>query len=87
MLKKIIFIVSSLYCCAVSGNQQNEFRRQYDSYVKQFNKVETEHSFQIFLTNLNEIDIYNKENSNCKMYLTQHSDTFDNQYLLRRCRK
>lgn len=64
---------------------QKELRMQYDDYLKIFKKVERPNSFENFIHNLNTIENFNHENNGCRMYLTQHSDTFEDEYLHKRC--
>jgi hypothetical protein len=77
-----LLILSSAY---LSDNQ--ELRRQYNSYLRIFKKSETPSGFETFAQNLNTIEVYNKQNNGCKMYLTQHSDTFENRYIYNTCDK
>jgi len=77
-----------IFICSAGAylTDNNELRRQYTNYLKIFDKVETSSSFEIFVQNLNAIEIYNKDNSDCRMYLTQHSDTFEDVYILKKCK-
>ena len=79
-----IFILLSLPLFVI-GSFHQELRRQYNDYLKIFEKVETQNSFDIFIENLNTIQSFNNENNGCRMYLTQHSDTFENEYLHKKC--
>ena len=84
MLRQIIIsaliILSSAY---LSDNQ--ELRRQYNNYIHLFKKRETPSGFETFIQNLNTIEVNNQQNNGCKMYLTQHSDTFENTYIYNTC--
>ncbi len=85
MFKQIIlstlFIISSGY---LSDNQ--ELRRQYNNYLSLFLKREPPSGFETFVQNLNTIEVYNQNsNGECKMYLTQYSDTFENKYIYNSC--
>jgi len=65
----------------------SELRRQYQDYLRIFDKTETSYGFETFVENLNTVEYYNKNNNNgCKMYLTQYSDTFDPEAVLTKCR-
>jgi hypothetical protein len=77
-----------IFICSAGAylTDNNELRRQYTNYLKIFDKVEKASSFEIFVQNLNAIEIYNKDNSDCRMYLTQHSDTFEDVYILKKCK-
>lgn len=83
---KFLIILFSFICTSAYLTDNNELRRQYTNYLKIFDKVETASSFEIFVQNLNAIEIYNKDNSDCRMYLTQHSDTFEDVYILKKCK-
>ena len=83
MFKFLIILLASVNAYLTDNN---ELRRQYDNYLKIFNKEETPSSFKAFVQNLNTIEIYNKYNSECRMYLTQHSDTFEDVYILKKCK-
>ena len=83
---KFLIILFNFICAGAYLTYNNELRRQYTNYLKIFDKVETASSFEIFVQNLNAIEIYNKDNSDCRMYLTQHSDTFEDVYILKKCK-
>jgi len=85
MLKFILFLFGLIGANSYLTDN-NELKRQYDNFLKIFNKEETPLGFKTFVQNLNTIEIFNKENSNCRMYLTQHSDTFDDVYILTKCK-
>ena len=85
MFKQLIisalFILSSAY---LSDNQ--ELRRQYNNYLSVFKKTEISRGFETFVQNLNTIEVHNQNsNGECKMYLTQYSDTFENKYIYNSC--
>ncbi len=85
MLKIFILLLSPLFIFARKTEFNQELRRQYNDFLKIMNKVETPSSFEKFVHNLNTIENYNEANNGCKMYLTQHSDSFDNEYLHKKC--
>ncbi len=84
-------IISTLIIFLSSSNayltNMGELKRQYDNYLKIHNKAETSNSFEIFVQNLQRIEMFNSENSNCRMYLTQYSDTHDENSVYKKCRK
>ena len=87
MLLKNIMI--ALVPILISGRKiafQQELKRQYDDFLKTFKKSETVNSFETFVYNLNTLENFNDENNGCRMYLTQHSDTFENEYLHKICK-
>ena len=85
MLKKIILLLCPILIMSQKHTFQDELKRQYKDYLKIFNKVETAYSFETFVHNLNIIQDFNDENNGCKMYLTQHSDSFENEYIHKKC--
>lgn len=90
MIKKILLLsifILSVYSMKPSKHQ--ELKRQYNDFLDIFNKKETdENNFDIFIRNLNMIEEYNNINKeNCKMYLTQHSDTLENEFVHIKCKK
>ena len=87
MFKLFILLIAPLFVSGFRKNFHNELRRQYDDYLKIFKKTETPYSFDSFVHNLNTIENFNKENNGCKMYLTQHSDTFEDEYIHKKCKK
>lgn len=87
MFKFLTILLTFLTCGNAYLTDNNELRRQYNNYLEIFNKQETPTSFEAFVKNLNTIEIFNKENrENCRMYLTQHSDTFEDVYILKKCK-
>jgi hypothetical protein len=86
MFKKII--ISILFFVSASSavsHKNNELRRQYADFLRIFNKEEKPNGFETFAQNLQTIESNNKEYSQCKMYLTQHSDTYENEYIFNTC--
>jgi hypothetical protein len=77
-----LFILSSAY---LSDNR--ELKRQYNDYLHIFKKPEIPSGFETFVQNLNTIEVNNQQNNGCKMYLTQHSDTFKNVYIYNTCKQ
>ena len=86
MFKLFVLLISPLLVLGFRQSFHKELRRQYDDYLKIFKKVETPHSFNNFVYNLNTIENFNQENNECRMYLTQHSDTFEDEYLHKKCK-
>lgn len=86
MLKKIILFLSPIFIMSQKYTFEDELKRQYKDYVKIFNKVETPYSFETFVDNLNTIENFNEQNNGCRMYLTQYSDSFENEYLHKKCK-
>lgn len=85
MFRKLFFIATSLYTIVSGDSQHTEYRRQYNSYLRHMKKIEPENGFQNFLTTLNEVETFNRDNTHCRSYLTQHSDTLDKQRILKKC--
>jgi hypothetical protein len=83
---KFLIIFCSFIFSGAHLTDNNELRRQYDNFLQIFKKQETSSSFQTFVQNLNTIENYNKYSSECRMYLTQHSDTFEDVYILKKCK-
>ena len=75
ILTLLSFIFSSYGLRHNNDAYKRELRRQYLDYKKIFNKNHENipFGFEIFSENLQRIDSYNKENPNCKMFLTQYS--------------
>jgi hypothetical protein len=85
---KTIFLFLSFFTFSSYSFLTNmpELRRQYQDYLRIFDKTETSYGFETFVENLNTVEYYNKNNNDgCKMYLTQYSDTFDQEAVLFRC--
>lgn len=85
---KTIFLFLSFFSFSSYSFLTNmpELRRQYQDYLRIFDKTETSYGFETFVENLNTVEYYNKNNNDgCKMYLTQYSDTFDPEAVLFRC--
>ena len=88
MFKKAIFLFLSFFTFSSYSvlTHLPELRRQYQDYLRIFDKMETSYGFETFVENLNTIEYYNKNNNDgCKMYLTQYSDTFDTEAVLTKC--
>ena len=63
-----------------------ELRRQYDNYRQIHDKSETSYGFELFVQNLQRVELFNSENSECRMYLTQYSDTYEENAVYKKCR-
>ena len=63
----------------------DELRRQYLNYRIIHNKEETPYGYDLFVENLQKVEIFNANNVDCRMYLTQYSDTHDEQSTLTKC--
>lgn len=63
----------------------NELRRQYLNYRKIHDKEETPYGYDLFVKNLQKVEIFNANNVDCRMYLTQYSDTYEEQSTLTKC--
>ena len=84
---KYILLLSILPIVVFSKlTNQQELRRQYADFLNIFKKDEIPLGFETFIQNLNTIEDYNKQNNGCRMYLTQHSDTFEDEFLHKKCR-
>lgn len=86
MLKKIILFLSPIFIMTQKHTFQDELKRQYQDYLKIFNKVETPYSFETFIHNLNIIQNFNEQNNGCKLYLTQYSDSLENENTHKKCK-
>ena len=64
-----------------------ELKRQYDNYRQIHDKSETDYGFELFVQNLQRVELFNSENSECRMYLTQYSDTYEDNAVYKKCRK
>ena len=64
-----------------------ELRRQYYNYRQIHDKSETDYGFELFVQNLQRVELFNSENSECRMYLTQYSDTYEDNAVYKKCRK
>ena len=87
LLRNIIISLLPLFIYGRKVSFQQELKRQYNDFLSTFKKVETPFSFETFVYNLNTVENFNEENNGCRMYLTQHSDTFANEYLHKKCQK
>jgi len=63
-----------------------ELKRQYDNYRQIHDKSETSYGFELFVQNLQRVELFNSENSECRMYLTQYSDTYEENAVYKKCR-
>ena len=63
-----------------------ELKRQYDNYRQIHDKSETDYGFELFVQNLQRVELFNSENSECRMYLTQYSDTYEENAVYKKCR-
>ena len=63
-----------------------ELKRQYDNYRHIHDKSETDYGFELFVQNLQRVELFNSENSECRMYLTQYSDTYEENAVYKKCR-
>jgi hypothetical protein len=86
LLRNIIISLLPLFIYGRKAAFQQELKRQYNDFLNTFKKVETPSSFETFVYNLNTIENFNEVNNGCRMYLTQHSDTFENEYLHKKCK-
>lgn len=84
---KLFFTVLLSFLSVSTGflTNMNELRRQYTDYLSIYNKEETSFGFETFVENLQRIESFNSEHSNCRMYLTQFSDTFEDNAIYQRC--
>ena len=89
MFKIIINLLISFLSLSSSNaylTNMQELHRQYIDYLRIHNKQETSFGFELFVENLQRIESFNFQNSNCKMYLTQFSDTFDDNAVHKKCK-
>ena len=63
-----------------------ELKRLYDNYRQIHDKSETDYGFELFVQNLQRVELFNSENSECRMYLTQYSDTYEENAVYKKCR-
>ena len=82
-------ITSALFTLLVLSNaylkNEDELKRQYMNYRQIHNKEETPYGYSLFLKNLQKVEIFNANNVDCRMYLTQYSDTYDEQSTVKKC--
>ena len=88
-----IFCMISFIIIPSSAHLTNmgELRRQYADYRNIFKKTDAEpvNGFENFVQNLNRIEDYNKDyssNGGCKLFLTKHSDTDNEQSSYKTCK-
>lgn len=84
LLFRTLMILIPFTTVAVN-HRNNELRRQYADFLRIFKKPEISSGFETFVQNLQTIEANNRERNVCKMFLTQHSDTFENEYILNTC--
>ena len=82
LLLTTIFIL-----CGARLTNIDMLRRQYNDFLRINSKVERDGTFERFVHNLGYVEDYNKQNTGCRLYLTQHSDEVSEDMLLMRCRK
>lgn len=87
MFFRILF--SALFSLLTLSNgylkNDNELRRQYLNYRKIHDKEETPYGYDLFVKNLQKVEVFNANNIDCRMYLTQYSDTYEDQSTLTKC--
>ena len=81
----ITFLSFSRYNAYLTN--MGELKRQYDNYRQIHRKPETENGFELFVENLQRIESFNSQNtdSGCRLYLTQYSDTIEENAIYKRC--
>ena len=81
----ITFLSFSRYSAYLTN--MGELKRQYDNYRQIHRKPETENGFELFVENLQRIESFNSQNtdSGCRLYLTQYSDTIEENAIYKRC--
>jgi hypothetical protein len=88
MLKLIISTLITFITFSSSNaylTNMDELKRQYDNYRQIHKKPVTENGFEIFVQNLQRIESFNAQHSGCRMYLTQYSDTLEDNAIFKRC--
>lgn len=65
----------------------NELKKQYNNFRKIYKKQDMiENGYENFITNLHKIENFNQNrNNNCKLYLTQYSDTDNDSAIYNTC--
>jgi hypothetical protein len=83
----ITFLSFSRYNAYLTN--MDELKRQYDNYLQIHRKSKTENGFELFVENLQRIESFNSQNSDsgCRLYLTQYSDTIEENAVYKRCNK
>ena len=68
--------------------KMTELRRQYMDYLTIFDKKEIGNSFALFVERLGLVESFNREETRCRWYLTQYSDTeeIDKEIYTKKCR-
>lgn len=68
--------------------RMTELRRQYMDYLTIFEKKESGNSFDLFVERLGLVETLNREETRCRWYLTQYSDTeeIDKEIYTKKCR-
>jgi len=89
-MKNILYIfftmISSIFATTTLNKyQNNEYRNQYIDYCKRFEKEISEYGFNNFLESLSLVQNGNKERENCRFYLTQYSDTEQENRIFKKC--
>jgi hypothetical protein len=87
MFLKLLYSVLFSLLALSNGylKNENELKRQYSNYRQIHNKEETPYGYNLFLKNLQKVEIFNANNVDCRMYLTQYSDTYDEQSTVTKC--
>jgi hypothetical protein len=78
-------ISSILATPTLNEYQNNEYRNQYIDYCKRFEKEISEYGFNNFLESLSLVQNGNKERGNCRFYITQYSDTEQENRIFKKC--
>ena len=83
----ITFLSFSRYNAYLTN--MDELKRQYDNYCQIYRKPNTGYGFEFFVENLQRIESFNSQNSDsgCRLYLTQYSDTIEENAVYKRCNK
>jgi len=89
-MKNILFIfftmISSIFSTTLKEQyQNNEYKNQYINYCKRFEKEISDDGFNNFLESLSLVQNRNKEGGNCRFYLTQYSDTEQENRIFKKC--
>jgi len=84
-MKNILFIFVTMISTILATTTLNEYRNQYIDYCKRFDKEISEYGFNNFLESLELVQNGNKESGNCRFYLTQYSDTEQENRIFKKC--
>jgi hypothetical protein len=78
----------SSYVTSLNTAKMTELRRQYMDYLTIFEKEESGDSFNVFVERLGLVESFNRDETRCRWYLTQYSDTeeLDKEIFTKRCR-